>query len=186
MRDQVRQAIDECERFIADRDDALALPREAAEFLHAMVLATGARRVLEIGTSYGYSGLWIGAAIQCVGGTLATIDISAPKLTVAQSFFDTAGFTDVITCCCGSAAEIIESLSGPFDFVLNDADKENCLAYARMVLPKLSRHGVILTDNTTSHRSELIEFLNWARSESQLTSVHIPIGNGMELSIKSQ
>lgn len=183
MNASIRDQIAHCARFIADRDDALALSREAAKFAYALILARGVTRALEIGTSYGYSGLWIAAGLR-PGGKLITIDISDEKHEVARGCFDRAGFANVILCKTGRALEIVPGLDGSFDFVLNDADKENCLNYARMVLPKLSPRGIILTDNTTSHADQLRPFCDWARSQPELMSVHVPIGSGMELTVK--
>ena len=59
---RIRTAIERCQTFMADKDDALSLPNESAQFIYALVRATRARRCLEIGTSYGHSGLWIAAA----------------------------------------------------------------------------------------------------------------------------
>ena len=183
MNDAIREQIAHCERFIADRDDALALPREAAEFAFALVVARGVTRALEIGTSFGYSGLWIAAGLR-IGGELITVDISEKKHEVARGYFNRAGFSQSVQCKTGRASEIIATLDGPFDFVLNDADKENCINYARIVLPKLSPRGIILTDNTTSHADELRPFCDWTRSQADLLSVHVPVGNGMEMTIK--
>lgn len=184
MNESAREQIRHCERFIAGRDDALALPREAAQFAYALIVARGVTRALEIGTSYGFSGLWIAAGLRN-GGELITIDISERKHEIARDYFNRARFSKTIHCKTGRASEIVAALDGPFDFVLNDADKENCLSYARMVLPKLSPRGVILTDNTISHADALQPFCDWARSQEGLISVHIPIGSGMELSVKS-
>jgi len=183
MNDSTREQIRHCERFIAGREDALALPPEAAQFAYALVVARGVHRALEIGTSYGYSGLWIAAGLR-IGGQLITIDISDEKHEVARGYFNRAGFSSTIQCKTGHASQIVAALDGPFDFVLNDADKENCLNYGRLVLPKLSPRGIILTDNTTSHADDLRSFCDWARSQADLVSAHIPIGSGMELTIK--
>ena len=74
MNQRVREVIEQCQAFIADKDDALSLPPESAQFVYASVLAARARRCLEIGTSYGHSGLWIAAAAAQNGGTLVSID----------------------------------------------------------------------------------------------------------------
>jgi len=184
MNDTVRQAIAACAGFIADRTDALALTPEAAEFAYALVRATHATRAVEIGTSYGFSGLHIGAAVAENGGTLTTIDVLPGKTRTAQGFFNQAGLGEAIRCETGPAIEVLNRLNGPFDFVLIDADKPNCQAYAEALLPKLMPGAVILTDNTLTHAAELAGFMAWARSCPQLKSVHLPIGNGFEMSVR--
>lgn len=172
------------EAFIAQRNDALSLPRESAEFAHAVVLATGAQRCLEIGTSYGYSGLWIGAAARQNGGRLITIDREPHKHQAALAHFAQAGLADCIECRTGIAADLLAEIEGPIDFVLNDADKENCLRYVEMLLPKLADRAVVLTDNTHSHAELLADFVSWVRRHPAFCSCDVPVGSGMELSVR--
>ena len=80
--------------------------------------------------------------------------------------------------------EVLPRIEGPFDFVLVDADKPNCRAYVEAVLDRLAPRGVVLTDNTLTHPRELAGFLAWIRSEPSFKSAHVPIGNGMEMSVK--
>jgi len=183
MRPRITEVIFRLEAFMATVDDALALPREAAEFLHALVLATGARRVVEIGTSYGYSGLWIAAALAETNGRLVTIDHSERKTELARDNFRQAGLDSSVEFRTGEAADLLSGVEGPIDLVLNDADKENCAVYVEMLLPKLSDRAVVLTDNTITHRTQLEEFVRWIRSHPRFASAGIPIGNGMEMSV---
>jgi len=184
MHADVLKTIEELETFMAGVDDAMALPREAAEFVHAIVLATRATRGLEIGTSYGYSGLWIASALANNGGTLITIDREQRKSAAARRNFASAGLSSCIDIRTGSAAEIIPTIDGPFDFVLSDADKANCIRYIELLTDKLADRAVILTDNSITHRPELEAFITWIRRHPDYTSVPVPLGNGMELSIK--
>lgn len=184
MTDLVEKTIAKLERFIATVDDALALPREAAQFARALILSTGAKRAVEIGTSYGYSGLWMASALVENGGKLITIDHDARKLQVARSYFETAGLAEHVECVQESAVDALATLDGPVDFVLNDADKENCRRYLELLADKLSDRAIVLTDNTTSHPDQLAEVVSWLRGRSDFFSTHVPIGNGMELSVK--
>ena len=180
----IRQAISTCEAFVTSAEDSLALPREAAEFVHAIVLASKAVRGLEIGTGYGYSGLWIGAALSANSGSLVTIDRDRRKIDKAQAYFADAGLSGTVSCKMGAAAEVIDDLNGPFDFVFVDAEKGNCRRYVEKLSQVLSESAVIITDNTTTHRDVLSSYCQWLRDEAGFTSLHIPIGNGMELSVK--
>lgn len=184
MDQRVANTIENLERYIGTVDDASALPREAAGFAHALILACGARRGLEIGTSYGYSGLWIASALVQNGGTLVTIDCLQRKRDAALANFEAAGLAPHIDLRVGTALEVLDGLDGPFDFVLNDADKENCTRYVDLVAGKLSDRGVVLTDNTISHAEQLDEFVAWIRRRDDFFSTGLTLGNGMELSIK--
>jgi predicted O-methyltransferase YrrM len=69
--------------------------------------------------------------------------------------------------------------------VLNDADKENCIRYVELLADKLSERAVVLTDNTLTHPQQLADFTTWIREHSEFCSAHVPIGNGMEMSVKT-
>ena len=185
MTDQVAQTIAKLERFMATVDDALAIPREAGQFIYALVLARGAKRALEIGTSYGYSGIWIGSALAEVGGYLITIDRDPRKSAAAREYFREAGLATGIDVRTGSALEVLPAIDGPIDFVLNDADKENCLRYVELLADRLSDRAVVVTDNITTHAAELEVFLAEMRRRDDFHTVSVPIGNGMELSVKT-
>ena len=137
MNQRVREVIEQCQAFIADKDDALSLPPESAQFVCARVLAARARRCLEIGTSSGHSGLWIAAAAAQNGGTLVSIDREARKTAIAVDFFRQAGLGDVTSVRTGPAGDVLARLEGTFDFVLNDADKESYVRYVEMLYPQL-------------------------------------------------
>ena len=184
MTDQVEQTIARLEWFMATVDDALAIPREAGQFIHVLVLARGAKRALEIGTSYGYSGLWIGSALAEVGGSLITIDRDPRKSAAARENFREAGLAADIDVRTGSALEVLPAIDGPIDFVLNDADKENCLRYVELLADRLSDRAVVVTDNIKTHAAELAGFLAQMRRRGDFHTVTVPIGNGMEVSIK--
>ena len=184
MNARIAQTIAKVESFMATVDDALAIPRVAGEFVHALVLATGAKRGLEIGTSYGYSGLWIASALAENGGRLITIDRDPRKSAAARANFKAAGLAEHVEVLTGPAVDLLGQLHGPFDFVFNDADKENCLRYVETVASKLTERAMVLTDNTSTHATELAEFMAQMRDRSDFYTVTLEAGNGMELSVK--
>jgi predicted O-methyltransferase YrrM len=185
IKPNILRVIEDVEKYQSTVDDHNALPRDAAEFVYALLLATGADCCLEIGTSYGYSGLWILAAMEKNNGVLTTIDLLQRKSDAALARFKEANLDNRATLLTGPALDIIPNIDGPFNFALIDADKENCQNYVEAILPKLNNRGIILTDNTLTHADQMKPFLKWIRNHDALTSAHIPIGNGMELSIKT-
>ena len=118
----------------------------AGQTLQMLVAATGARRVLEIGTFTGFSALMMAAALPA-NGELVTLDLDADALAVARAFFarDPHGFK--IRVVEGPALETLPGLTGPFDLVFIDADKENYTAYYEATLPLLGEHGLLVVDN---------------------------------------
>lgn len=184
MHARARDTIERLERFMTTVDDAKAIPREAAEFVHALVLATGATSVVEIGTSYGYSGTWIASALAVTGGRLITIDHDPRKSSAAAENFAEAGLLDHVDVRTGEARDVLEAIHTPIDFVLNDADKENLISYVELLFEHLNDRGVLLTDNTLTHPKQLANFLGWVRRHEGFRSAHVPVGNGMEMSVK--
>jgi len=184
MDKRVIECIERLERFMGTVTDANPVPREAGAFIHALVLATGAKRAVEIGTSYGYSGLWITSALRENNGRLITIDHDPRKSEAARRAFESAGLLDRIKLRTGSAEDVLPTIEGPIDFVLNDADKENCKRYVDLIVDTLADRAIVLTDNTLTHPEQLANFLAWIRGRPDFCSAHVPVGNGMELSVR--
>jgi predicted O-methyltransferase YrrM len=180
----VSREIETVERVVQQQDDALAIPRVSAEFIHTLVLAGGFCRALEIGTSYGWSGLWIGAALLHNGGTLVTIDSDARKTTAAQASFARAGLADTISVVAGTANDVLDELDGPFDFVFIDADKPNTRRYFDRCWYRLAQRATVVTDNAVTHADELADYLAHLRAHPNLCSTLVPIGSGLEVSVK--
>jgi caffeoyl-CoA O-methyltransferase len=116
-------------------------------FLEFLVYASGARRILEIGTYSGYSSISMAAALPG-GGRIDTCEVEEKHAEVARRYIEEAGYADRITVHLGPALDTIEQLEGEFDLVFVDADKENYVNYYEAVLPRLSDRGVIAADNT--------------------------------------
>ncbi|MGD2108816.1 MAG: class I SAM-dependent methyltransferase [Phycisphaerae bacterium] len=184
MKSETERAIGDLERFMGTVEDALALPREAAGFIRALILGTGATRGLEIGTSYGYSALWSASALAENGGRLVSIDVAPRKTEAARERIRAGGLADAVEFRTGPAERVLKELDGPFDYVLNDADKENCKRYVELIAERLTDRAVVLTDNTGTHAEELAGFVEWIRGRRDFVSVDVPLGNGMEMSVK--
>jgi caffeoyl-CoA O-methyltransferase len=116
-------------------------------FLELLVFASGARRVLEIGTFTGYSALSMAAALPD-DGRLDTCDIEPTHVEVARRYIARSPHGSKITIHLGPALDTIAQLDGDFDLVFIDADKPNYASYFEAVLPRLSERGLIAIDNT--------------------------------------
>lgn len=128
----------------------MQLDRVAGQFLRMMVQVTGARRVLEVGTFSGYSGLSMASALPA-DGRLVTCDIDPKATAVARKYFDESPWGSKIEIKLGPAKESIAALAASgeqFDLVFIDADKSGYIDYWEATLPLLPSGGVILADNT--------------------------------------
>jgi caffeoyl-CoA O-methyltransferase len=115
--------------------------------LEFLVFATGARRVLELGTYSGYSAISMAAALS-PGGHIDTCEVDEQHAAVARRYIEEAGYADRITIHLGPALETIARLEGEFDFVFIDADKVNYSAYYEALVPRLAGGGLMAIDNT--------------------------------------
>lgn len=116
-------------------------------FLEMLVWASGARRVLELGTYSGYSALSMAAGLP-EDGHIDTCEVDERHAEVAVRYFQSSPYADKITLHLGPALETIERLEGPWDLVFIDADKENYVNYYEAVVPRLAERGLIAADNT--------------------------------------
>ena len=115
-------------------------------FLEFLVRATGAQRVLELGTFTGYSSISMARGL-ADGGRIISCDVNDETNAIARRYAEEAGVADRIEYRLGPAVETLAGLDGPFDLVFIDADKENYRNYYEAVLPKLAENGLILADN---------------------------------------
>src|SRR5215218_8284791 len=118
--------IDELDALGKTRDDAWQVPRVEGEMLHHIALASNAKVIVEVGTSYGFSGLFWGAAMKQTGGKLHTIDVSQKKFDASKATFAKAGLADVIVNHLGDAQQVLGTIAGPIDLAFIDADKPAC------------------------------------------------------------
>jgi len=100
-----------------------SVPWKDGEFLHLLVKATRARNVLELGTSHGFSAIWMGLGLEETGGRLTTIEIDRERYDLARKHVSEAGLSQRVTCIQGDAHVKLGKIEGPFDFVFMDADK---------------------------------------------------------------
>ncbi len=181
---EIVKLIDELDTLRKTRDDAWQIPRTEGELLYHIALASGAKSIVEIGTSYGFSGLFWGAALRHTGGHLHTIDVSEKKFHSSKETFARAGLSGIITNHLGDAHKVLAGITGGVDLAFVDADKQSCQEYFDMLWPKIRKGGAILTDNASTHRAELAEYVKHVRSLKDASSTEVAVGNGVEWTIK--
>ena len=158
---------------------------ETARMLAVLVRGTGARRVLEVGTSNGYSTLWLADAVASTGGTLTTIEIDEGRATIAKENFIRAGVADIIEVRVEDAAKTLsQSHNDAWDFVFLDAERAQYVGYWRDLLRILSCPGLLAVDNVLSHADELTDFRALVEGESRIASAVVPIGAGVLLAAR--
>lgn len=163
------------------------VPREDGEFLHDLIVERGYRHALEIGTSNGYSALWMGLALRKTGGRLITIEIDETRANLAAENFRRLGFDSIIELRRGDALKLVSLVEGPLDLVFIDAWKPDYPRYFEMVFDKVRSGGAIVAHNTRSHAGEegIVRYLEIVRRHPQLdTRVDTRSSAGFAISFK--
>ncbi|MDW8259437.1 MAG: class I SAM-dependent methyltransferase, partial [Gammaproteobacteria bacterium] len=156
-------------------------------FLYALIVERRPRRILELGTSYGYSTLFLAAAAREVGSSVVTMEIADYKQAYARAQLGMAGLADHVEFRLGDAVKMTAEDPGPFDFVLLDIWKELYVPCFEALYPKLSEEAIIAADNIISpemSRPEMRLYRAAVRSKPDLQTVLLPIGQGIELTVK--
>jgi caffeoyl-CoA O-methyltransferase len=161
-----------------------AIAPDVGRFLHTVVLASRPRSILEIGTSGAYSTIWLATAARHVGAALTTLEIDPAKVRLASANLHEAGVHDVVTVVQGDALAYLRGRGSPVSFVFLDAEKNDYVAFLELIVPLLSRGGVLVADNLASHAEELSEFRERAISHPSLSAMVVPIGRGELLAVK--
>ncbi len=137
----------------------MSVDPEDGRYFYRLTVELKAKRVLEIGTSAGYSGGWFAMALKKTGGRLITIEIDPERHAAALKNFAAMGVSDVVEARLANALTEAARIEGPFDIVLIDAWKPDYLRYYELVLPKVRRGGAILAHNTRNAAFTLRPFL---------------------------
>jgi predicted O-methyltransferase YrrM len=182
---RVLKLVDELEELRQGRDDHWQIPRAEGEVLYQLAIASRAEMIVEVGTSYGFSGLFLGAAARQNGGVFHTIDISQKKFDSSRETFLRAGLDKAVISHLGDAMQVLPSMRGPIDIAFLDGiDKRASSRYLELIWPTLRQGGSVLTDNTRTHPEELSDYVKGVRQRKDAVSTDLPVGNGLEWTIK--
>lgn len=151
-----------------------SVPRKDGEFLHLMVKATRAKNVLELGTSHGYSAIWMGLGLEETDGRLTTFEIDAERYDLARRHVAEAGLSQRVTLIKGDAHREITRIEGPFDFVFMDADKEGQVDYFNKLYPKkLLPGGILAVHNAIRQAGSMQDYLKMIRKHPDFDTVTV-------------
>ncbi|MBI4232668.1 class I SAM-dependent methyltransferase [Candidatus Peregrinibacteria bacterium] len=167
------------------RQEYWNIPRETGIFLNCLILTQNFKSVLEIGSSTGYSALWMAEALSHTKGHLTTIE-SHKKVRhkLAQENFAKSGLSKQITLIMGHAPEDLPKSSKKLDMVFLDATKNEHPSYFQALKSRVKKGGLIITDNFLSHRKELSPYLQMLKKEKGWISAELKIGSGLLISQK--
>ncbi len=197
------EAIDEADR--ADGTPQVrrlrAVRPEVGQLLLTMALAIGARTIVEVGTSGGYSALWLAVAAGRTGGRVVTFEIDPDKIRRARRTFQDAGVEALVDLREGDGGRGLQGFAGsaseegtgpragpigpgPADLVFLDAEKADYLRFLEPAIDALRPGGLLVADNLTTHPAELAAFREAALADPRLSGLVVPIGGGELVAVR--
>jgi predicted O-methyltransferase YrrM len=190
----LEQLLIELEKFGAENDHRyeersrrmLNITRQAGQLLEVLVKASAAQRILEVGTSNGYSTLWLARGAWATGGKVTTMERSEDKISLARVNFERGGVNEIIRQVQGNAGELIaQEEANSFDFIFLDATRSEYPGWLADLKRILRPGGMLVLDNATSHASELALFTALLENDPSFTTCLVTVGKGEYLAVKS-
>ncbi len=159
-----------------------SVPASDGRALRLLTESAGARHVVEVGTSTGYSGLWFCLALQKTGGRLTTLEIDSRRAAMAREHFKQAGVDGLVTLIEGDAHQTVRRIKEPLDVVFLDADKEGYVDYLEKLLPLVRGGGLILAHNVDMAG----DYLQRVTRDAALDTIFYMQGGGLSITLKKR
>lgn len=162
----------------------MIVPEEDGRLLRAWAEAVGAKHVVEIGTSVGYSGLWFSLVLKKTGGKLTTFEINETRAAQAKKNFEEAGVSDIVTIVLGDAHETVKQINEPIDVLFLDADKPGYIDYFEKLSGFVRPGGVVIAHNMTPRMADP-RFVKAITTNPEYETVFLHMeGAGVSVSVK--
>ncbi len=194
MEDTLAAVLDELHRYGTEHDAGKAdrlerlrnVEPDTAQVLAVLVRAAGARRLLEIGTSNGYSTVWLADASRSVGGHLVSVDVDAARSALAAQNLDRAGLRELVELRVEDAAVSLHNTpDGDLDMIFLDAERPAYAGYWSELVRVLRPGGLLAVDNVLSHADQLDDFRSLIRSDERVCEATVPTGAGLLLVVRN-
>lgn len=161
------------------------VPIEDGRLLRLLTEAVGAKHVVEIGTSNGYSSIWLCLALQNTGGKLSTYEIDAQRAALARENFKWASVDKIVTLIEGDAHKEVTKLKEPIDILFIDADKEGYIDYFKKLSPLVRPGGLILAHNVNM-RGQMQDFIEAVTTDPNVETVFQGLGQDLSVTLKKR
>ena len=157
---------------------------ESGQLINLLARSLKAPNIVEIGTSFGYSGIWLAEAARAAGGKVTTLELQDYKTAYARDMAGKAGLADFIDFQVGDALDLLAAMPSGIDFVLLDLWKDLYVPCLEAFCPKLNPGAIIVADNMTYPGGEDVKRYGRAvRAKAGMSSVLVPVGAGLEISV---
>ena len=184
MRPSIQKLLGELGEFGQKNIGYFNIPAATGKFFYNLVLVSKAKNILEVGTSNGYSTIWLAEAAKQNRGKVTTIEISESKVRMAKENFERAKLNNTIKIIHGDALKEIPKLREKYDFMFIDAIKSDYINYLKLNEKNLEKNSIIVADNAIIFKDKMNHYLNYLQNNKNYSSILVPIGTGVEFSIK--
>lgn len=154
------------------------IPPETGKFIALLAATAPQGTYLEIGTSAGYSTLWLTLACRKTGRQLVTFEVLEEKIRLARETFKAAGIEEIVKLTTGDARKYLHNYKD-VSFCFLDADKEVYFDCYEKIVPNLVRGGLLVADNATTHKEVLAPMLDRALNDERVDALIVPIASGV-------
>ena len=194
MDQSLQELLNELEAFGRSNDQAVSerpgrmlnITRDTGEFLSVLIRAANARRILEIGTSNGYSTLWLALAARAVNGHVTTIELSEFKISLATRNFRRSGLADTIRQVQANAGDFLEAENDAgFDLIFLDSERFDYPDWWPNIRRVLRPGGLLVVDNAISHAIEVAPFMALVSADGEFATCTVAVGNGEFLATRA-
>lgn len=162
-----------------DTIQAWHIPETTGQFLYFMVNLLQPKNILELGTSVGYSALWMGLAAYNYGGRVHSVEYFDEKIEIANSFIKKAELEETIVVFKNKIIDYLNTTDGQYDFVFMDADKGNYTKYYNLIKQKATKNCVILVDNAGNFKHHMEDFINEVQKDNSISVSFLNMDNGI-------
>jgi len=193
MDDKIKQKLAELQK---THNEFWNISPEIGKFLNMLIKSGNYKNILELGTSNGYSAIWLALALQENGGHLVTIEYSQDRQDMARKNLEECGLIDKVTLVQGKILEMLKRLDLKLfythdnnddtyiDFAFIDASKLEYIEYFNFIHPKLKKNGMIVADNVISHENKLWSYVDLMMAHEDYQTVKLNLGAGLLVSLK--
>ena len=163
----------------------LNITRDTGEFLSVLVKAMNATRILEVGTSNGYSTLWLAKAARDIGGMVTTVELSELKVSMAKANFARSGLEPFISLVHEHAGVVLKRApDASVDLLFLDSERPEYPGWWPHLRRVLRRGGLLVVDNATSHAEQMAPLVELVAADPTFSTSLVPVGNGEFLAVK--
>lgn len=163
----------------------LNITKDTGEFLTVFIKAAKSRSILEIGTSNGYSTIWLTVGAKYTGGRIITVDFSEVKAEMAKDNFEKAELTGLIEQVVDDAGNFLENAQADaYDFIFLDSQRSAYIKWFADIKRIMKRGGTLVVDNALSHKTEMDAFMSHVNGDPDFTTCLLPVGNGQYVAVR--